>query len=81
MRRYVGKKSVNTGEAETAKRDSLNAMVRVFQWHLWNLKADRFRLFGELIAKHRDDALDACPEFSCESSKKSATAGKSPRKS
>ena len=63
MRRYVGKKSVNTGDTETAKRDWLNAMVRVFQWHWWNLKADRFRMFGELIAKHRDDALDVCPEF------------------
>ena len=62
MRRYVGEISANTGDTETAKRDLLNAMVRVFQWHWWNLKADRFRMFGELIAKHRDDALDACPE-------------------
>ena len=43
--------------------DRLNAMARVFQWHWWNLKAERFRMFGELIAKHRDDALDVRPEF------------------
>ena len=69
MRRYVEKKSINTGDTETAKRDWLNHIVSALQRHLWKLKSERLRLFGELFAKHWDDALDACPEFSESSNK------------
>jgi hypothetical protein len=54
LKRAVGRKSANTGEDGTAARQWLLSLVRVHQWHVWNLDECRFTLFGDILDKQRN---------------------------
>ena len=53
LRRGIGRRSIPTGEAGTRARAWLLKLVRVHQWHWWNLNQDRFELFGKLLDQLR----------------------------
>ena len=54
LRRFVGKRSINTGDHPDAhRRVMLRQYVRVHQWCWWHLDEDRFDLFSDLVSNRR----------------------------
>ena len=54
LRRFVGKRSVNTGSHPDAhRRLMLKQYVRVHQWCWWHLNVDRFALFADIVSNRR----------------------------
>jgi hypothetical protein len=53
LRKFVGRRSVNTGFAGTRERDWLHALMRVHQWNNWNLHKCRFKLLGKVFTQWR----------------------------
>ena len=47
LRKQVGRRSIQTGIADSKKRAWSQKLIRVEQWHCWNLHRDRFALFAE----------------------------------
>ena len=54
LRRTVTRTSVITGgEENTDARRYLAKLVRATQWRYWNLQANKFELFGKIVAEGR----------------------------
>ena len=56
LRRTIGKRATNTGRSGTAQREWFHNLVRVSQWHYWNLHSDRFAILGACFRAEREAA-------------------------